>query len=116
VLVVLRSSGTGVMIWHRLGTQICMRLARINIVELTKVHLRFAIAANVSATSMFADLPSIVPLADGRLEKARHGTIFYSRHHNLPKDQTTRYRNVHAGDLAVNCRRERPVARRSNEV
>lgn len=43
MLVVLRSSGTGVMIWHRLlclGTQICMRLARINILELTKAHLR----------------------------------------------------------------------------
>lgn len=44
MLVVLRSSGTGVMIWHTLGTQIYMRLARINIWELTcqltKAHLQ----------------------------------------------------------------------------
>jgi hypothetical protein len=67
VLVVLRSSGTGVVIWHSLGTQIYMRLARINILELTRAYqgaIAIAIAANVSATSVFADLPSVLPRTD----------------------------------------------------
>lgn len=67
MLVVLRSSGTGVMIWHRWGTQICMRLAHAS-THLGAYQGAFAIASYRGervSHGVFADLPSISPLADG---------------------------------------------------
>jgi hypothetical protein len=66
LLVVPRSLGNRHGDLAPLGTQICMRFASINILISWSLPrcIAIAVAANVLATSMFADLPSILASAD----------------------------------------------------